>query len=111
VHLAVLAVVYRSGGVRFAIAQATATVVAMTWNFFFNNAVTFYDKQLHGWGAVRGLLLFYAACSFGAVTNIFIAQRVLAMPAPWMVAGAAGIVVSSVWNYTVNNFFTWRRRR
>ena len=110
IHLSVLGLLYRAAGDRFAVAQAGATVAAMTWNFFLNNAITFYDKQLHGWGAVRGLLLFYAACSLGAVTNIFIAQRVLAMPAPWMIAGVAGIVVSSVWNYTVNNFFTWRRR-
>lgn len=109
VHLGVLGLLYRTASVRFAVAQTIATIAAMTWNFFLNNAITFYDKQLHGWGAVRGLLLFYAACSLGAVTNIFVAQRVLAMPAPWMIAGVAGILVSSVWNYTVNNFFTWRR--
>lgn len=109
VHLSVLGLLYRTAGARFAVAQTIATVVAMTWNFFLNNAITFYDKQLHGWSAVRGLLLFYAACSLGAISNIFIAQRVLAMPAPWMIAGVAGILVSSVWNYTVNYYFTWRR--
>jgi dolichol-phosphate mannosyltransferase len=28
----------------------------------------------------------------------------------WWLAGIAGAVVGSVWNYTVSSVFTWRRR-
>ena len=39
------------------------------------------------------------------------AQILLTQGAPWYIAGALGMVVSSVWNYGVNTIFTWRRDR
>jgi hypothetical protein len=29
----------------------------------------------------------------------------------WYVAGIAGIILSSVWNYSVSNLFTWKMPR
>ena len=109
VHLAVLALLFRVGHITFLYAQASATVVAMTFNYALNNATTFRDRRLRGANFVGGLLIFYLACSVGAVVNLTFARFLLAAGLPWWLAGLPGAVVSSLWNYGVNAVFTWRQ--
>ena len=47
----------------FFTAQTIATIVAMTTNFFINNAVTYRDASLGLIPVLRGLLLFYLVCA------------------------------------------------
>jgi dolichol-phosphate mannosyltransferase len=109
VHLSVLAAVYLAHPEHFALAQAIATFAAMTFNFLLNNVVTFRDRRLRGTKLATGLLLFYLACSLGALINVSFASMLLRAGIVWYVAGAAGTVISSVWNYWVNAVLTWRR--
>jgi len=111
IHLSCLAALYRWAGVDFLVAQATATVVAMTFNFMLNNVVTFRDRRLRGWRILTGLLTFYLACSLGALMNVSFAEFLHKQAIPWYVAGISGTVISSVWNYGVNTILTWRRAR
>jgi dolichol-phosphate mannosyltransferase len=94
----------------FAIAQAIATVVAMTSNFTFNNLLTYRDRRLSGRRFFSGLLSFYAVCSLGAVANVGIAATAFAHHYTWWVSGLAGVVVGVVWNYAVSAIFTWGRK-
>lgn len=110
-HLAILGVLYRFTHTAFNTAQATATYVAMILNFLLNNLVTFRDRRLRGMRLVRGLVIFVAACSIGAVTNFSVAQFTLNAGLPWYLAGMLGMGISSVWNYGVNTIFTWRRNQ
>jgi dolichol-phosphate mannosyltransferase len=110
VHLAVLRAALAAPSFDFAKAQATATVVAMTWNFFLNNVFTYRDQRLKGWRLLRGLFSFYLICAVGAVGNVGIATYVFAADNVWWLAGIAGAIVGSVWNYAVSSVFTWRRR-
>ena len=110
-HMTVLGMLHFRARVDFTIAQSAATVVAMTFNFLLNNLVTFRDRRLRGWKILPGLLSFYVACSLGALANVSLAQLLISSGYSWLVAGAAGLVVSSVWNYGVNAIFTWRRSR
>jgi dolichol-phosphate mannosyltransferase len=110
VHLAALSTLFAGLHRPFLIAQATATIIAMTSNFFLNNVLTFRDSRLRGWNALRGLLFFYLACSFGAFTNVTVAYFIFKRQFAWYLAGVVGIAVSSVWNYVTNSLFTWRRR-
>lgn len=109
VHLGVLAAVYLAHREQFALAQAIATFVAMTFNFLLNNVVTFRDRRLRGTKLITGLLLFYLACSLGAMINVSFASMLAHAGIAWYVAGAAGTIISSVWNYWVNTVLTWRR--
>lgn len=109
VHLSVLAAIFLAHRNEFVFAQATATFVAMTFNFAMNNVVTFRDRRLRGAKLVRGLLLFYLACSLGALINVSFATMLLRAGIVWYLAGAAGTIISSVWNYGVNAVLTWRR--
>jgi dolichol-phosphate mannosyltransferase len=109
IHLSTLGLLYGSGKTSFKVAQLAGTMVAMTFNFLLNNAVTFRDRRLRGWQLLVGLFTFYAACSLGAVINLSFAQFLFHLGAAWYLAGLAGIAVSSVWNYGVNLVLTWRR--
>jgi dolichol-phosphate mannosyltransferase len=110
VHLVVLRAALAAPALGFAAAQAIATVVAMTSNFFLNNLFTYRDQRLRGWRLLRGMLSFYLICSVGAVGNVGIAAYVFASDHVWWLAGIAGAVLGSVWNYAVSSVFTWRRR-
>ena len=110
VHMAVLWSGLTLAALSFVAAQTAAVIVAMTSNFFLNNLFTYRDQQLRGWQLVRGLLSFYLICSIGAVANVGIATYVFSTDQTWWVAGIAGVVVGSVWNYAVSSVFTWKKR-
>jgi dolichol-phosphate mannosyltransferase len=95
-------------GFEFAAAQAAATVVAMTSNFFLNNQFTYRDQRLHGLALVRGLGIFYLICAVGAVANVGVTSFAFTLHYTWWVAGVAGAVVGSVWNFAMFSVFTWR---
>jgi len=109
VHLACLRVAMTAAGLSFETAQTLATVVAMTWNFLANNALTYSDAQLRGWRAVLGLAQFYAFCSIGAVANVGVASWLFRRENAWWAASLAGIAMGSVWNYTMSSLFVWRK--
>jgi dolichol-phosphate mannosyltransferase len=112
VHLAVLRVsmvALPSAG--FAGAQAFATLVAMTSNFFLNNAITYRDQQLKGVGELfRGLLAFWALCGLGAIANVGVATWILGIVPSWWLAGLVGAAISAVWNYSMSSVFVWSRQ-
>jgi dolichol-phosphate mannosyltransferase len=110
VHLAVLSMVLKLGGLPFEVAQAVGTVVAMVFNFQLNNDITYREQRLRGPRLWRGLLLFIVVCSVGAVANIGIAQTLYETHTNWSIAGAVGAVIGVVWNYAVSATLVWRAR-
>jgi dolichol-phosphate mannosyltransferase len=110
VHLGVLRFALTMPALDFTKSQAIATMVAMTSNFFLNNLFTYRDQRLGGLKLLRGLISFYLICAVGAIGNVGIAAYVFAADQQWWIAGIAGAIVGSVWNYAVSSVFTWRRR-
>jgi dolichol-phosphate mannosyltransferase len=111
VHMAVLAALFRTGLAGFGTGQAIASGVAMVFNFFLNNALTYRDAKLKGAAMVRGLLVFMLVCGLGAVANVGVADWLFSEQRQgWFVAALAGILVGAVWNYTTSSFYTWGRR-
>jgi len=108
VHLLVLRALLSLFGQGFAVAQAVATLVAMTTNFFLNNALTYRDKRLKGVAMVKGLFGFYLVSVVGALGNVGIASWLYAHDSMWWVAGLAGALMSAVWNYALSNVLVWR---
>jgi len=109
VHLSTLGLVGLAG-FSFDVAQSAAVIVAMTWNFIFNNLITYRDERLRGAAFVRGLLSFYAIGAVGAVANIGVIGAMFSQGSGWWLAGIAGALVGVVWNYTMSSLFTWQRR-
>ncbi|MBI4725589.1 MAG: GtrA family protein, partial [Rhodomicrobium sp.] len=127
VHLAVFWSTILSGAaasfspdraIQFDAAQAIATVIAATSNFFLNNLLTYRDKRLRGWAMLRGLVSFLAICSMGAVVSVSFAGQVLS----WFPEGLrgskyvltfaslSGVAVSTVLNFSATAIFTWRKK-
>lgn len=109
VHLLVLKAAL-AGSLSFVLAQGLAAYVAMTGNFFLNNALTYRDRRLTGWCVISGLLSFYAVCSIGLVANVGIGQMIHQQTATWWLAGLAGALMAAVFNYVATSIFTWRLR-
>lgn len=110
VHLTVLGLV-QNAGVAFLSAQTIATVCAMTFNFVVNNSVTYRSARLTGINIVTGWLIFCLVCSIGAIANISVAAVVMNQFKYWWLAGVAGALMSSVFNFGVATRFVWERRR
>ena len=96
--------------VAFPVAQALATLAAMTSNFALNNFLTYRDRRLTGLRFFTGLASFYAVCSLGAVANVGIATAAFAQHYTWWMSGLAGAAVGVVWNYAVSSVVTWSRK-
>lgn len=110
VHMAVLACLLLVFGEGFALAQTVAVLVAMSFNFWLNNWLTYRDKRLKGWGAVlRGWAGFCATCAVGAFANVAVATFLEGKGVSWALAALAGILVGSVWNYALSSRFVWGR--
>lgn len=94
----------------FWLAQMTAAYVAMTGNFFLNNALTYRDRRLKGWRLLFGLASFYVVCSIGVVANVGIGRLLHDQGSNWWLAGLAGACMGAVFNYVITSAFTWRVR-
>lgn len=110
VHLALLYLTLNVIGAAFATSQTVAVIGAMTFNFALNNKFTYRDRQLKGLAWIGGLFSFYLVCSLGAVANVGIGSLVYEQFHGWWIAGIAGAIVGSVWNYVASGWLTWTKR-
>lgn len=116
VHMAVLAAFLTvAGGTlhgqlvsAFEVGQTLAAVVAMTFNFFLNNALTYADKRLEGLHALaKGWLKFGITCSVGLLANVGVAAVLVRFGFHAYPAALTGIVIGSVWNFALSSKFVW----
>lgn len=110
VHLVVLRLALDTFSRSFSFAQAVATAVAMATNFLFNNALTYRDRRLSGFGLVWGFFGFCLIGTAGAITNVGLASWLYSQEPTWWLAGAAGAVMGALWNYSMSSQFVWRTR-
>jgi dolichol-phosphate mannosyltransferase len=112
VHMAILGALIALDYPQFIWAQAVATAVAMVFNFFVNNTLTYRDRRLKGAAALtKGLITFMLVCSVGAFANVGVAAYLYSsFHYGWWIAGLAGILMGVVWNYAATSVFTWRSR-
>ncbi len=111
VHMSVLTALFRVAEAPFVHAQAVATLVAMTFNFFVNNQFTYRDQRLQGVRALAiGWASFCAVCSLGALANVGVAAFLhTVQQAPWTWSALGGIAAGVVWNFVLSSHFTWGR--
>jgi dolichol-phosphate mannosyltransferase len=76
-----------------------------------HNWFTYRDQRLSGLRLLRGLLLFYAACSLGALASFSLAQSLYEKSVPWYLAGLLGMMIASVWNFGASRVLAWRSSR
>lgn len=110
VHLATLTLL-KYLGPTFLEAQTIATLVAMTFNFILNNLTTYRAERLRGMQAVTGYVIFCLVCSLGALANLSVANLAIGQVDSWAFAGAAGAIMSAVFNFSVSTRFVWGRAK
>ncbi|HYZ47324.1 MAG TPA: glycosyltransferase family 2 protein [Sphingomonas sp.] len=109
-HMSILGITYGLLRLSFVPAQMVATMGAMTFNFFLNNALTYRDRRLRGRALLRGWFSFCAVCSVGALANIGVAAFLFTERFAYATASAlAGVLVAAVWNFALSSRFTWGR--
>ncbi len=113
VHMAVLTLTYVALGWSFLGGTIAATFVAMTFNFFLNNALTYRDRRLKGARALLdGWVAFCLICAVGAVANVGVAAFLHDVrQGAWAASALLGVAVGAVWNYALSSRFTWGRYR
>ena len=110
VHLAILYSLFLGIGLSFAASHATATLGAMTFNFWLNNFLTYRDRRLTTSGGIlRGWASFVAACSVGALANVAVATLLFERGVHTLPAALVGIVIGAVWNFALSSRFVWGR--
>ena len=110
VHMAVLAALLFVWEEGFTVAQAIAVLSAMSFNFWFNNWLTYRDQRLKGTGALlKGWIGFCLTCAVGGFANVAVATLLESRGLYWFIAALAGILVGSVWNYALSSRFVWGR--
>ena len=94
----------------FNIANAIASVSAMTFNFALNNELTYADKRLRGlYPWLLGWAKFALACAVGVLANVAMTDALKRMHFHDVVAVLIGIIVASVWNFALSSKFVWGR--
>ncbi len=118
VHLTVLAVFLSIFGgsfkghlvSAFELGQTVAAIVAMSFNFVLNNALTYADKRLTGFvPLLRGWAKFGLTCSVGLLANVGAAAVLVRFGFHEYPAAISGIIIGSVWNFALSSKFVWGR--
>ena len=111
VHFAILTLLFKALAQPFGASQTIATIAAMTFNFFLNNALTYRDQQLRGMRRLfLGWLSFCLVCGVGAAANVGVATYLFEFQgALWTLSALAGVLVGAVWNFALSSRFTWGR--
>jgi dolichol-phosphate mannosyltransferase len=110
IHFLTLWGVLQATKLDFFMGQGIATIVAMTTNYSLNNTLTYHDRRRKGLRFLTGLLIFYAICAVGVIGNVGVANFIFNKQYSWWLAGGAGALVGTVWNYAASSIFTWGRR-
>jgi dolichol-phosphate mannosyltransferase len=92
-------------------AQILGALITIAINFFLNNEITFRFTRLRGHRLAQGLGLFYLFCSVGLLEQVALANALQHIGVDWMVATLVGVLIGSVWNYTMAFLLVWHVRR
>jgi dolichol-phosphate mannosyltransferase len=109
VHFTVLYLTLFILTLNFTVAQTVATLIAMVANYILNNLLTFRRNRLKGFEWFKGLLYFILVCSLGAIANVGVAGYIFKLDNIWWLSGLAGIIVGTVFNFTLSKYFVWKK--
>ena len=110
-NLALAFLLVASFRVAFKEAQLLGALITIAINFFLNNHVTFRFARLRGVQMVLGLALFYVFCSVGLLAQVTLANSLQQVGVHWMAATLVGVLVGSVWNYSMAFLLVWHLKQ
>jgi dolichol-phosphate mannosyltransferase len=113
IHLAALALAVSAFGAGFQNSTLIATVLAMAFNYWANNTLTYRDRRLKGAKFFLGFLVFAGLSSVGIIANVGVASMMHAQYESlfYLIPAALGALITVVWNYVVTLAFVWGQGR
>jgi putative flippase GtrA len=106
-----LFIAIQSTGMRLNVSLAVAIFFATINNFYWNRIWTWSDRHHH---PDKHLLLHFGqyalACWVGIVLQVLL-TKLLVIYLHYLIANALAIVIASVFNFLVNNFWTFRSHK
>jgi len=113
INLAVLTLTMNALGATFQNATLAATVIAMIFNYWANNALTYRDRRLKGFRFYFGFVVFAGLSSVGVIANVGVASMLHAQYQSlfYLVPAVLGALLTVVWNYVVTLAFVWGQDR
>jgi dolichol-phosphate mannosyltransferase len=113
IHLGVLSLVLTAFGSGFPNAALAATFVAMAFNYWANNALTYRDRRLKGGRFYLGFLVFAGLSSVGVIANVGVASMLASQydSLYYLIPAVLGALLTVVWNYVVTSAFVWGQDR
>lgn len=110
VHVISLVIFSKYLNIEFLKAQSISTAIAMTWNYYINNNLTFRDRRKSGVKFFKGLLVFYMICSLGAIANIGIGTWIYENNHQAIISGLVGALIGAVFNYLISSAILWKTK-
>jgi dolichol-phosphate mannosyltransferase len=98
-------------GLTFVEAQAIGALLTVGLNFCLNNSLTFRTQRMRGLRFLTGLGLFYVVCAVALVAQLAVASAFQQYGMHWVPSTILGIVIGSVWNYTIAARLVWQVHR
>lgn len=96
----------------FGFAQIVAIFIAMNWNFFLNNSLTFRNQRLKGfWPMLKGLIIFCLVCTPGAVLNWWIGILLKEANVEFIIAGVIPAFLIGILNYWASKVLAWKQKK
>ncbi len=113
IHLSVLALALNTSGLGFQNSALAATLLAMAFNYWANNTLTYRDRRLRGSRFYLGFLIFAALSSVGIIANVGVASMMHEQYDSlfYLIPAALGALLTVVWNYVVTLAFVWGQGR
>ncbi len=100
-----------SSGMRLNASLAMSILLSTINNFYWNRAWTWHDRQQR---PDKHLLLHFGQYAFAVWIGIavqFILTKLLVVHVHYLIANASAIVIASVFNFVVNNYWTFRQHK
>ncbi len=100
-----------SSSMRLNASLAMSILLSTINNFYWNRAWTWHDRQQR---PDKHLLLHFGQYAFAVWIGIavqFILTKMLVVHVHYLIANASAIVIASVFNFVVNNYWTFRQHK
>ncbi|ABE52519.1 glycosyltransferase family 2 protein [Methanococcoides burtonii] len=108
-HFSILTLFYKNIGYTYSISLAIAILVAILFNYIYNNIWTFKDYRLTDISLITGYLKYNLLCFVGALANYSVSMYLIDHMS-WIIASMVGAFVGANWNYLTNSIYTWKTK-
>jgi dolichol-phosphate mannosyltransferase len=108
-HFSLLSFFYKTLNNTYSTSLIGAIIIAILFNYLFNNFWTFKSHRLTNLSLITGYLKYNLLCLVGALANYSVSMYLLGYT-NWVFSSFIGAFVGANWNYLTNSIYTWRTK-